>query len=653
MAELDKELSEYQDLMEVPSSFEDGFSFSSLIGTLFLALVMVPGSLYMGLVAGVGIGPAAKWVTVILFVEVAKRANAKLSRAQLFVLFYMSALIVTQTVHGTPLFRQFLAKSEAAITTGISALIPAWAAPLEQSAYDNRTFFQEPWIIPTLIIVFTMIFGKINEAILGYGLFRITSDIERLPFPMAPVAAQGIVAIAEDVEGAGSDNKSSIRWRAFCIGGAVGLIFGLIYMALPTLSGVFLGKTLMILPIPFVDLTSYTESYLPAADIGIGFNLLQLVFGMVMPFYAMLGSFVGLVAMWLANPILFYNGILTMWEPGDKMLEVFFKNRINLYLSLIIGMTFAVAFISIFGTLWSRKKRKIARLAEPPRTMVDRGDIPHAIVVIVYIISTLAYVLLSCYLLDWHKGVVIVLLIYGFLYTPIISYVTSRLEGMAGQVIQIPFIKEAAFILSGYRGVDIWFIPVPKTDNSINTIAYKQAELLGTKFTSLWKANFFLLPIVVLTAIFFSSFIWGLAPIPSAIYPYTQEVWDLEAKNACLIYSSTLGEFSDFEEALTAGKVGLGFGLGMVIFGVLKIFNAPALLFYGIIRGVSGGLAFTIVPQFVGAMLGRYYFLRKYGSDWRKFIPVFSAGFMVGAGLISMFCVGIVFLCRAISTLPY
>ena len=64
----DAELEEFRRLMEVPDSFEDGFSPASLIGALFIALVMVPGALYMQLVAGLGIGDAAQWVTVLLFV---------------------------------------------------------------------------------------------------------------------------------------------------------------------------------------------------------------------------------------------------------------------------------------------------------------------------------------------------------------------------------------------------------------------------------------------------------------------------------------------------------------------------------------------------------------------------------------------------------
>ena len=71
-------------------------------------------------------------------------------------------------------------------------------------------------------------------------------------------------------------------------------------------------------------------------------------------------------------------------------------------------------------------------------------------------------------------------------------------------------------------------------------------ELLGTRFTSLWKANFLLLPIIIVATVCFSSFIWRLEEIPSYVYPYTEQIWELEAKNACLVFSSTLGEYSPF-----------------------------------------------------------------------------------------------------------
>ncbi|HQL54971.1 MAG TPA: hypothetical protein PLQ87_09705, partial [Phycisphaerae bacterium] len=46
----------------------------TIIGALFVALVMMPGAIYMGLVAGQSLGSAAEWVTIILFAELARRS---------------------------------------------------------------------------------------------------------------------------------------------------------------------------------------------------------------------------------------------------------------------------------------------------------------------------------------------------------------------------------------------------------------------------------------------------------------------------------------------------------------------------------------------------------------------------------------------------
>jgi len=162
-----------------------------------------------------------------------------------------------------------------------------------------------------------------------------------------------------------------------------------------------------------------------------------------------------------------------------------------------------------------------------------------------------------------------------------------------------------------------------------------------------------LLPIILISMICFSSFIWSLAPIPSSQYPYTEMMWELEAKNACLLYSSTMGEFSPFEQAFSLTKVGAGFGIAMCVAWGLSALNVPIMLFYGVIRGLGQSLPHVILVQFVGACVGRFYFQKRFGTDWRKIIPILSAGYMVGAGLVSMVAVGIVFLFKATTTLPY
>jgi hypothetical protein len=652
---IDKELEQYRQLMTVPSTFEDGFSASSFVGVLFVALIMVPGALYMELLAGMGVGAAAQWVTVILFIEVAKRANAKLSRPQLFVLFYMSGSIVGQAVYGNLLWNQFLVHSDAAVSQGLSSLFPRWYAPTDPSAYDHRTFFQAAWLPALGLFAFRQFFGKLDNTVLGYGLFRLTSDVEKLPFPLAPIGAQGITALADDLDGKAKTERSW-RWRVFSIGAALGMVFGALYMALPTLTGAFFpNNTWTMFPIPFVDWTDLTKGYLPAVATGLTFDLGLVILGMVLPYYAMVGSFVGLVATMIMNPILYKAGVLNSWIPGDLTVDTMFKNYLDLYFSFGIGLSLAVAVIGFLAIFRIRRDRRERTAAEQdlPTTRPGRGDIPNRFILISYLTSTSVYILMCGYLIDWHPGVMAVLFLFGFLYTPLISYVTARLEGLAGQVVEIPFIRELAFILSGYRGLAVWFIPVPITNYGVQTVFYRQAELTGTKFTSLWKAEVFLFPVIILATVAFSSFIWGLAEIPSSVYPYAQKLWELNAKNQLLIYASTTGEYSQFQEALSGLKVLIGFGTGLVVFGALSAFSAPVTLLYGLVRGIGQTYPHSVLPQFVGALLGRFYFEKKLGLRWREYIPVLFAGYACGVGLITMLSIGLVFLFKATNSLPY
>ena len=653
----DAELEQFRAILEVPEHFTDGFNFTSLVGTIFVALIMVPGSIYMELVAGAGIGGAAQWVTVLLFVEVAKRANAKMSRAQIYVLFFLAGALMGIGIYTMPIWTQFLVRSDAAVATGIAEQIPTWVAPKNLESLP-RTFLSKAWLPCIGLIVFRMLVGTFSAQVLGYGLFRVTSDVERLPFPMAPVGAQGVVAIAEQIEGSAKAPGSSVRWRMFCTGCGIGMVFGLVYMALPTVTGAFFQRPLQLFKIPFADFTPYTEGILPATATGISWDLGNFVTGMVLPFWSMVGSFIGLIFTFVMNPILYLTGHMSTWNEGDTTVVTLFANNVDFYFSFQIGISLAIAVFGIwiaFRTM--RKGRGNAssrrRAEEVKAHAAARGHIPDALVLATYAFACTAYILMCGWLIDWHRGVMVVLLFFAFLYTPLISYVTARLEGLAGQVIEIPFITEISFILSGYTGAKIWFLPIPKANYGVQVVSYKQAELLGCKFGSVWKAQLLLFPIIILSSLFFSSFIWSLAEIPSAVYPYTEKIWDLTAKNTCLVYSATLGEYSQFSEALGWGRFLAGFGSAGAVMGLLGWFGAPTMLFFGVVRGLGQTAPHTVIPNFLGALIGKFYFERRYKREWRKMIPVVSSGFFVGTGLISILSVGFVFLAKAVSTVAY
>ena len=73
--------------------------------------------------------------------------------------------------------------------------------------------------------------------------------------------------------------------------------------------------------------------------------------------------------------------------------------------------------------------------------------------------------------------------------------------------------------------------------------------------------------------------------------------------------------------------------------------------------GIVGGVGVPLhmgVPLMVGALLGRYYFLRKFGKErWRRYVPVVAAGFSCGVGLALMAAVGLSFISQCTRNLPF
>ncbi len=655
---VDKELEKYRDLVKAPGTFEDGFGWKALMGSIFVAVVMLPAAMYMALAIGESIGPAAKWVTVLLFIEMAKRARSVLRPSEIFILFALVGTLTNGPMEGM-FFRQFLVQSEAARSFGLSDAFPAWYAPTSTAVLDQRNFFMWEWFAPIALICASVVIARIDSLILGYGLFRVTSDIEKLPFPMAPIGVAGVTALSENQSG-----TEGWRWRCFSIGAMLGLLGGFLYAALPIMSNA-LGMTepFKIFPIPFLDTTSNTEHLFPAGPTGISFEPSGFFVGMAMPFFGVVGTLIGVVGTLFLNGGLQHFGLLPNWSPGMGAINTTFSNQMDFYLSFGIGLALAVALIGfwqVFRSLRDRKQATIDAAVAVKRVEVNRtgrGDIRTWIVIATYIASSCFYILLSGWLLDWDfrgSHLLWVLLFFAFVYTPVISYVTARLEGLAGQMINIPYIREAAFILSGYKGIEVWLLPLPLHNyGAHDMVQYRTAELIGCSFRSIWKATAISIPLIILLSLLYAQFIWSLGPIPSQSYPFAMTFWELNARNTCLVYSSTLSGYSPFLEALNPMYIAAGGGLGLLIFTSLSAFGAPVLLFYGMVGGL-GQAPFGIISTFSGALFGRFVMAPRFGeTTWRQYAPVLMAGFSCGMGLIMMLAVGMKFLSAAVFQLPY
>jgi hypothetical protein len=535
--------------MQVPSEFEDGFTLKAILGVFFVAFIMVPGNMYLSLMIGGSLGAAAEWVTIILFAEITKRSFTTLKRQEVYLLFYVASSLIsaeTGAFEGL-LYNQYLVQSPAAKQFGITKLIPTWVAPPPDSqAIIERTFLHRDWFMPIVLLVAGMLISRVSWFTMSYALFRLNSDYERLPFPFAPVNAQGATALAETTEG-----TETWRWRVFSAGAMIGLVFGAIYVALPAISGALLTEPIQLIPIPFVDFTQVTGNFIPATPLGFTAHLGPIFAGLVVPFWGVIGTFIGVCVAAVANPILYTytppwrdEPYLLLWRQGMGTIDTFFVNNVDFWMSFGIGTTIAIALIGVFQVVQGVRRSRLASEESGERRSFEvpkgRGDFPIWIALVLYGVATTALIGIAAWLLPGFSQFIWFFLFFGFVFTPFQSFVNARLVGLVGQTVEIPFVREATIILSGYRGVDIWFIPFPIGNYGAQTQKFREIELTGTKFTSIMRAEIFMVPIILFTSFLYGSYIWKLAPIPSASYPYAQLIWRLRAYQQCLFITGTM-----------------------------------------------------------------------------------------------------------------
>jgi hypothetical protein len=228
------------------------------------------------------------------------------------------------------------------------------------------------------------------------------------------------------------------------------------------------------------------------------------------------------------------------------------------------------------------------------------------------------------------------------------------MAGMSGQNVSIPYVREASFMMAGYRNVDIWFAPMPLADYGYMAAHFRTVELTRTKFTSILKVELLMLPIMLICSFMFWSFIWRLAPIPSASYPYASKFWPAHAQTSALwMTANRAGENNILLQSIKPEVIAAGGIISVLIFIAIHLAGLPQLLFYGLISGTHA-IPASAIPMMAGALLGRYYFERRYGiENWRAYAPVLVAGYYCGMGLIGMGAVALALLSKSVSRLPY
>jgi hypothetical protein len=591
-----------------------------------------------------------------------------------------------------------LVTSDAVRDLGMQEYFPSWWVPNPESpAITERNLFHSDWLLPIAIAGFMMAMGFMQKYTLGYIFFRITSDIEELPFPLAPIQAQGAMALAEAdqqntdetvidkgreafMRSRKGQKKKSEKWRLFSLGATIGIAFGFFQVGVPAITGILFEHPIYIIPLPFIDTTTLTEAIIPATPTGITIDIGVFMVGFVIPFWAVIGVAIAIFGTIMLNPILHHMGVLTSWQEGMDTVNTTFANQLDFWMSFGIGSAFGLVVVSLYQTIRdvrakvkenqakkmdrSKKFESGGSIWEPP--VKGRGDYPLWLAVVGYLFASVLFVFVTFTLIKNSVGNPVAILlffaVFVLVYNPLISYINARLLGIAGQTVDVPYIRETAFILSGAKGIAIWLAPVPIMNMGFQAQQFRVNELAGVSFKSLIKLDLVAQPTLFILSWVFWAFIWYSTPVPSQAFPAAQINWELKTKQDTLLYTSTFvveGQEetnimdSQFMKAVHPKVIGGSFCFTIVLFTLLSIFGLPVMLVYGIIRGL-GQFPHYMLLEIFGALLGRFYFQRKFGkANFLRMAPTILAGYATGVGLIGMATIAMRLIKNAVSVAPF
>jgi hypothetical protein len=195
---------------------------------------------------------------------------------------------------------------------------------------------------------------------------------------------------------------------------------------------------------------------------------------------------------------------------------------------------------------------------------------------------------------------------------------------------------------------------LPLNDYGPQAQRFREIELTGTKFTSILKLEIFMLPLILIFSFLYWGFLWKTTDIPSAQFPYAQKLWPQSAVMFSIFTQiNAPGGAAWAKHAFHINYMEIGGGFALAFYMLTMVMKWPLLFFYGFVGGIQN-LPHNAIPTFLGALLGRYYFARRFGVErWQLYTPVLLAGFACGTGLIGMAAIALALIAKTVNYLPF
>ncbi|HID90563.1 TPA: hypothetical protein EYP44_01220 [Candidatus Bathyarchaeota archaeon] len=603
--------------------FKSGLTWRALLAMVTAALLFVPTTLYMNLMAGATMAVAAIFIIAVVFGGLSRFFGAPLTKQELCIIYtVVGGIAGTIPVYYWLVFRAFFVTTPVTYAFTIDGvplpeLVPPWLAPPRDSiVYSLRTLVHPDWMMAIGIYTVWVLLGFMMEVSLAMLFSYLFIEVEELRFPMAVIDSSMVTTLAER-------EPESIRF--FITALYPGVVYG--FLLCSGLAGVPL------IPLPWADFTWLSEKVLPGALIGIATDVVSFVLGLILPKSATASMLIGSLSIWVVGNTLlltafpqlfprwtaeyFYGmGIAACWQRS--LYRVWISPQFGFALGL--GVALLMRFSKSVG-------RTFKLLLRPSAAMRRGVSYPSLLLLLgMYLAGTGISVAIYHYLVPDLPLYVSLATSVGL--SLLLALVVTMSWGELGFGPLLPWPWQAIVYLTPYKGYAGWvFSPAISLGGCGGMVnATKVAYLTETNPIDYYKGVAVGAVLTTVLGFIFMDFFWRIAPIPSSAYPHTMTYWPIYAMGDCLFATRQI----HIDPAIVIGSAGASaaiLALGQALSKVAIPFSPVAF-----VMGFFTLPPFTITI-FVGSLVGRYILRRFIGKErWERVRGIMAAGALAGTG---------------------
>ncbi|MCW4020919.1 MAG: OPT/YSL family transporter [Candidatus Bathyarchaeota archaeon] len=575
--------------------------------------------------------------------------GARITKQEAFLIYMLAGI---EFLPIDLLYRQWFRNAPIVQRFGIANELPTWwFPPADSPVYILRTFLQQDWLIPIVLMVTWTVVSHVISASLGLFARELYVEEEDLPFPIQQVSALAITSLT-------SEEKHPSRVLAFF--GLFGFAWGMLVYAFPFIIQAYSGRMTWLVPVPWVDMNQAIEKTFPGASFGIATDLIPFTTGLVMPFNAVVSAAIASIAVyfigsWLtvANQMVpdtdpITPGYQSWWVPGMDISLAVQRSLMFFWFPILVGLafaagtgpilhrprTFANAIRSMMGSSSGHSKR---RRTDP---------VPGRWIILVALLSIVGGITIFAFLVPDYI-LANPLLIPTMIGLPIFTtLIGGRVRGETGVSVDLHISQFRNMIyLTTNASTPVWFAPNPMTRQGSGWLAnFKMSQLVENKVGSVIKSYFILFPFTVVMAIIYLELFWKMGPIPSARYPGAQLTWPIQATNTVMWMRGLQLELYDPMWILYSLIIGTGIYMGIHIPGL-------PLSYAGIALGINVLPPFAIA-YLIGGIISKA-LERKLGKEqWGFYARLAAGGLTMGESIAITISVAISLIINSMWILP-